>query len=188
MHGTRITCVEDQPTTDNLKRPQADVAPTGEVRAAMSPRLNCAIPSSSRGGEGSAHADMAVCAGPQALTRRTRTGSAAVTLQGSKDNSSTISDLPTGSEEISIEHGVSQDLSTMAVEPPPGWCPAEGSNELPSCVLSLYRRDHTWRARKVPYALAGRDETGYEAAVPDRTASHEAPAASSFLYLISASG
>ena len=85
-------------------------------------------------------------------------------------------------------YGVSQDLSTMAVEPPPGWCPAEGSNELPSCVLSLYRRDHTWRARKVPYALAGRDETGYEAAVPDRTASHEAPAASSFLYLISARG
>ena len=29
---------------------------------------------------------------------------------------------------------------------------------------------------------------GYEAAVPDRAASHETPAASSFLYLISASG
>jgi hypothetical protein len=29
---------------------------------------------------------------------------------------------------------------------------------------------------------------GYEAAVPDKAASHEAPAASSFLYLISARG
>ena len=42
--------------------------------------------------------------------------------------------------------------------------------------------------QEVPYDLTGRDEIGYEAAVPDRTASHEAPAASSFLYLISARG
>jgi hypothetical protein len=35
---------------------------------------------------------------------------------------------------------------------------------------------------------AGGDEMGYEAAVPERAASHDAPAASSFLYLMSARG
>jgi hypothetical protein len=34
----------------------------------------------------------------------------------------------------------------------------------------------------------GRDEIGYEAAVPDRAVSHRAPSAISFLYLISARG
>jgi hypothetical protein len=60
--------------------------------------------------------------------------------------------------------------------------------QLRSYVFSLYRRDHARRARNVPYALAGREEMGYEAAVPNRAASHEARAASSFLYLISARG
>lgn len=45
-----------------------------------------------------------------------------------------------------------------------------------------------WRVRGAPYALTCRDEMGYEAAVSDRAASHDAPAASSFLYLISARG
>ena len=35
---------------------------------------------------------------------------------------------------------------------------------------------------------AGRDEMGYDAAVPERAVFHDAPAASSFLYLISACG
>jgi len=35
---------------------------------------------------------------------------------------------------------------------------------------------------------ATRDEMGYEAAVPDKAASHRAPPAISFLYFISASG
>src|ERR1700694_1151752 len=99
--------------------------------------------------------------------------------KGSGPAAGPVSDLPCA---------VTQDVSTIAVEPPPGWCPTEWMKRSCRPVWPLCGRDHNCRARTVQEAVAGRDEMGYEAAVPDRAASHRAPPAISFLNLISARG
>jgi hypothetical protein len=61
-------------------------------------------------------------------------------------------------------------------------------SQLPSRVALCVDATPTGEHRQSKTSWPGHDEIGYEAAVPDRAASHRAPPAISFLYLISARG
>ena len=82
-----------------------------------------------------------------------------------------------------VNHDLSRERPSLIETPVVNTDSRRHSNRRDKTSDTRYLRKVASRSRE-PSKTVG----GYEAAVPERAASHDAPAASSFLYLISASG